>query len=85
VAADVGRPKLGEPSQVGTVALVDLGAWFARFAEGFRSDRLGKFSESCRETQTFMTGFNAEFVVPAAQVLNERVIANHVRRSPISS
>jgi hypothetical protein len=23
--------------------------------------------ERCRETQTFMTGFNAEFVVPAAQ------------------
>jgi hypothetical protein len=23
--------------------------------------------ERCRETQTFMTGFNAEFVAPAAQ------------------
>jgi hypothetical protein len=28
---------------MGTVALADLGAWFARFVEGFRSDCLGKF------------------------------------------
>ncbi|GEM_PF-3106860 len=62
----------------GTVALVDLGVWFARFVEGFRSDRLGKFSESCCETQTFAAGVNTEFVVPAAQVLNKGMAADHV-------
>ena len=47
----------------------DLGAWFVRFVEGFRSDCLGKFPESCCETQTFTAGVNTEFVVPAVQVL----------------
>ena len=32
-----------------------------------------------------MAGFNAEFVVAATQVLNERVTADHRRRGPISS
>ncbi|MGK0274823.1 MAG: hypothetical protein ACI9N0_001204 [Ilumatobacter sp.] len=32
-----------------------------------------------------MAGFNAEFVVPAAQVLNERVTANHPNKlAPLS-
>ena len=55
----------------GTVELVDLGAWSARLAEGFRSGRLGQFSESCCETQTCTAGVNAEFVVSAVQVLNK--------------
>jgi hypothetical protein len=46
---------------------------------------LGKFIEGCRETQTFTAGFNTEFVVATAQVLNERVTADHVRSSLIRS
>jgi hypothetical protein len=60
------------------VAMVDLVVWFAWFAEGFRSDCSGKFSESCCETQTFTAGVTTEFVVPAAQVLNKGMAADHV-------
>jgi hypothetical protein len=58
--------------------LVDLGAWFAQFVEGFRLDRLGKFSESCCATQTSSAGVNTEFVVPVAQVLNSGMAVDHV-------
>jgi hypothetical protein len=38
---------------------------------------LGKFHETCCETQTFTAGANAEFVVPSAQVLNKGMAADH--------
>jgi hypothetical protein len=57
--------------------LVDLGAWFVWFVEGFRSDCSGKFSGSCCETQTLTAGVTTEFVVPAAQVLNKGMAADH--------
>ncbi len=69
---------LGDAADGGTVVLVDLGAWLVRFTEGFRSVRLGTFSESCCETQTFTAGVNTEFVVPAAQVLNKGMAADRV-------
>jgi hypothetical protein len=42
--------------------LADLGAWFAQFVEGFRSDRCGEFIESCCETQVLNKGVAADHV-----------------------
>ena len=43
------------------------------------SDRSGEFVEGSRDMDTFVDCFDAEFVVPAAQVLHERVPSDHHR------
>ena len=43
------------------------------------SDRSGEFVERGGDTDTFVGCFYAELVVPAAQVLDERVPADHHR------
>jgi len=49
----------------------------------FESDHRGEFVEGCRGSEVAAAGFDTEFVVAAAQVLDERVAADHHRRSPI--
>ena len=47
-----------------------------------RSDRDGQFIERCRESQVLVAGVDAEFVVAASNVLDERMTADHRRRGP---
>jgi hypothetical protein len=51
------------------------GRGLSRLTVGVRSDRFGEFIESCRQSKPHMTGFDAEFVVAAPQVLDECVTA----------
>jgi hypothetical protein len=69
----------------GTVVLVERGARHTGVASAFRSDRCGQFVERCRDTQTMVAGFEAQFVVAASQVLDERVAPDHVARGLIGS
>jgi len=50
-----------------------------------RSDRFGEFIEGSRHTSTHMACFDAEFTVAASKVLDERMTADHDRRSPVRS
>ncbi len=52
-------------------------------ARPFESDHRGKFVERCHYSKSASPGFDTEFVVAAAQVLNERVTTDHHRRAPI--
>lgn len=63
--------------------MVDRGARFIALKVGVRSDRLGEFIEGCRDTETRMVGFDAEFVVAASRVPDEGVTADHDRCGPI--
>ncbi len=48
------------------------------------SDRFGEFVECGRDSQVVSAGVDAEFVVAATQVLNERVTTDHHRRRPVA-
>jgi hypothetical protein len=50
-----------------------------------RSNRCGQLVERGREPQMLMAGFNAEFVVAAAHILDERVTSDHDRRTSIGT
>ncbi len=50
-----------------------------------RSDHLREFLESGHKTQLLMAGFDAELVVTASNVLDERVAPDHGQRGPIGS
>lgn len=51
----------------------------------YRSDHGCEVIEGCRDAQTVVAGLDAEFVVTASQVLDERVTADHDRRGPVRS
>jgi hypothetical protein len=67
----------------GTVALTDRLARPTVDTPDVRSDQGGELIKRGRDAQTFMTGFDPEFVMAASQVLDERVTADHRRRGPI--
>ena len=47
------------------------------------SDRLGELVERGGDPKLFAEGVDAEFVVPAAKVLHERVTADHDARRAV--
>ena len=49
------------------------------------SDRSTEFVEYCRDSEMTVAGVGAEFVVTAANVLHERMTADHHRRSPVGT